>query len=236
VLDLTDQRLTELKRIIGSASIQVSGIASPIGKSPVDSSMEAEVAGIQRALEVCDALDCRSIRVFSYYSPDHADESVATWGDRALQRLRVLVDEVEGTGVTLLHENDTGLYGETVDRCGEIFSHFRVDELGAVLDPANFLLAGQEPFPAAYEAVRSRLRCVHVKDASRGTVVPAGEGDARFPEMLRTMRADEYDGIFALEPHLRSAGRLAGFSGPQLFAQAVEAFKRLLADAGCEWT
>ena len=92
------------------------------------------------------------------------------------------------------------------------------------------------PLPEAYEAIRPWLGYVHVKDALQdGSVVAAGEGAARWPEILHGLQADGYDGIFALEPHLASAGRLSGFSGPDLFAHAARAFVALLAAEGWEY-
>ncbi len=104
--------------------------------------------------------------------------------------------------------------------------------LAALLDPANYLLTGSIPYPDGYQAVRSRLEYVHVKDAKDGAVVTAGEGECRFPELLRQMQADGYDGVFALEPHLKSAGPFRGFSGPDLFRHASQAFQRLLRAEG----
>jgi sugar phosphate isomerase/epimerase len=101
--------------------------------------------------------------------------------------------------------------------------------LRAVFDPANFIQCGQSPYPEAYNALRPWLRYVHVKDAQEdGQVVPAGEGVARWPEILRQLRTEGYDGFFSLEPHLAEAGRFSGFSGPERFRRATEAFRNLL--------
>jgi sugar phosphate isomerase/epimerase len=59
-------------------------------------------------------------------------------------------------------------------------------------------------------------------------VVPAGEGIAAWPELLDRLRADGYDAVFSLEPHLSIAGRLQGFSGPELFSRAHRAFVGML--------
>ncbi|HET8844753.1 MAG TPA: TIM barrel protein, partial [Ktedonobacteraceae bacterium] len=99
----------------------------------------------------------------------------------------------------------------------------------AVLDPANYLQCEQEPYPQAYQALLPWLAYVHVKDVrGDGTLAVAGEGEANWPELLRKLRQDGYDGFLALEPHLASAGKYQGFSGPDLFRQAVQALKHLL--------
>jgi len=52
---------------------------------------------------------------------------------------------------------------------------------------------------------------------------------------LRRLRADGYDGVFALEPHLAAAGQFQGFSGPALFRHASQSFQRLLRDLGWDY-
>jgi len=77
--------------------------------------------------------------------------------------------------------------------------------------------------------VRPWLRYVHVKDArSDGGVVAAGEGMARWPDLLQRLREDAYDGFFSLEPHLAAGGQFSGFSGPDLFRHASRALQGML--------
>jgi 3-dehydroshikimate dehydratase len=128
------------------------------------------------------------------------------------------------------------VYGQTIAGLVEVLERIQDPHLGAILDPANFILAGQEPYPDGYEALRTRIKSVHVKDAANGSVVPAGEGEGRFPELLRHMHADGFDGVFALEPHLQSAGKLSGFSGPELFGRAAANLKELLRYEDWEWS
>jgi sugar phosphate isomerase/epimerase len=73
-----------------------------------------------------------------------------------------------------------------------------------------------------------------VKDAlsATGQVVPAGRGDGQLVETVRALRDDGFDGFFSLEPHLSAAHSLGGFSGPELFTEAWEAFTTILAAEG----
>jgi sugar phosphate isomerase/epimerase len=93
------------------------------------------------------------------------------------------------------------------------------------------------PFTDAYASLRPHVEYVQVKDAllATGQVVPAGHGDGELVETLRALRADGFDGHFSLEPHLRSAGDLGGFSGPRLFETAHSAFTGLLRQEGIEF-
>jgi sugar phosphate isomerase/epimerase len=81
------------------------------------------------------------------------------------------------------------------------------------------------------------LEYVQIKDAKAadGTVTPAGEGDGELVETIRALRADGFDGFFSLEPHLAEVGSLGGFSGPELFAKAHQAFTSILLAEGIEY-
>ena len=49
------------------------------------------------------------------------------------------------------------------------------------------------------------------------------------------LREDGFDGFFSLEPHLSAAHSLGGFSGPDLFTEAWQAFTDLLRAEGIEY-
>ena len=94
------------------------------------------------------------------------------------------------------------------------------------------------PYAEGYAKLRPHLEYVQIKDAlaADGTVVPAGQGDGEVAETIRALRHDGFDGFFSLEPHLASAGKFSGFSGPDLFRTAVQAFKGLLAEQKIAWS
>jgi hypothetical protein len=98
-----------------------------------------------------------------------------------------------------------------------------------IIDPANFIQCEQTPYPNAYQELCLWLCYVYVKDSLvYGAVVAAGEGVARWLEILQQLHTDCYDGFFSLEPHLAIAGKYQGFSGPDLFHKASQSFQRLL--------
>ena len=161
----------------------------------------------------------------------------ATYRDEALRRLRELTVRARAAGLTLLHENEKDIYGDTVARCVDLLRSIDDTHFVAAFDPANYIQCGQTPYPDAYDAVRPWLRYVHVKDAhADGSVVAAGEGVSRWPDLLRQLCADGYDGVFALEPHLAAAGQFQGFSGPALFRHASQSFQRLLRDLDWDYS
>lgn len=230
VLDLSAGAVAQLRHLLRDAGIRVAAIASPIGKTPIDGAEGSFRAALERALDLAEAFDAPRVRVFSFYPPAQQD---AAWPqgyrDAVMGRLWTMAGAAERRGVILLHENEKGIYGDTVARCADIVESVRTDSLRLAFDPANFIQCGEVPFPDGYEALHAAIRYVHVKDAlADGSVVPAGQGMGRFPEFLARLRADGYDSVLSLEPHLAEAGPLAGFSGSERFGEAVAALRGLL--------
>ncbi len=230
VLALSDQQISTVKRTLDAHGISVAAIGSPIGKVPIDSPFEEHLKQFERAIAVAQALDSSFIRIFSFYLP--AGATTADWPryrEEVLQRLREMTALARAAGVTLVHENEKDIYGDTIARCADLLQSIDDPTLLSALDPANYLQVGQTPYPDAYEATRPWLGYVHVKDVKAdGTLAVAGEGEARWADLLQRLHTDGYDGFLALEPHLAAAGQYQGFSGPDLFRQASQALQRLL--------
>lgn len=237
VLDLTDEQIARIKRELDAHQMGVAEIGSPIGKVPIDSPFHETLDRFERAIKVAQALGTPFIRIFSFYQPASAAGGgrvdPATYRDQVIDHLRELTARARAANITLLHENEKDIYGDTIARCVDMLENIHDAHLQAVLDPANFIQCGETPFPDAYDALRPWIRYVHVKDAlPDGRVVAAGEGAGRWLDLLRRLRADDYDGFLGFEPHLAAAGRLQGFSGPALFRHATRSLRRLLDEMG----
>lgn len=246
VLDLSDEQIRGIQHTLQANHIQVAAIGSPIGKVPIDSPFEAELQRLERAITVARAFNTPYIRIFSFYPPSAPSgvgsdsNDPAAYRGEVMRRMRALIERAQQAGITLLHENEKDIYGDTIARCVDLM-HELSDMQGdnkhfqAAFDPANFIQCGQTPFPDAYEALRPWLAYVHVKDALLdGRVVAAGEGSARWPDLLEHLRADGYDGFLSLEPHLSATGQFGGFTGPDLFHHAAQSLRALLQSMG--WT
>ncbi len=232
VLDLDDQQVEYVEQALRAHGIGVAAIASPIGKVPLDASFEAHLRRFERAVELAQRLQTPYIRLFSFYPPalsSAASVDPVRYRDEVLRRARLMVERAEQAGLILLHENEKDIYGDTLARNLDLFQSIASPSWRAAFDPANYLQCQEQPYPAAYQTLKPWLAYVHVKDvAADGTLVPAGAGEARWPDILQALRADGYDGILALEPHLQSAGQFQGFSGPDLFRRASRALQALL--------
>ena len=231
VLDLTESQVTEARRQLDEAGVRVAAIGSPIGKVPIDSDLDQHLARFDQAVHLARVFETSFIRIFSFYPPTGSapDADPAAWRGDVLRQLTEMTARARAADITLVHENEKGIYGDTIARCVDLLTAVDDSSCGAALDPANFIQCGEEPFPAAYEALASWIRYVHVKDARKdGTVAVAGEGLSNWPALLARLRADGYNGVLSLEPHLAEAGQFSGFSGPERFRRASQALQGLL--------
>ncbi len=96
---------------------------------------------------------------------------------------------------------------EPVDVLIQFLDDVGTDNLFVNFDPANMILYGAgEPLPAL-EALGSRVRSVHCKDATWsdrpgetwGREVPLGEGDVDFAAFLKVLERIGYDGPLTIE-------------------------------------
>jgi sugar phosphate isomerase/epimerase len=235
VLDLSDSEIETVKATLGQRGVRFSSIGSPIGKIPIADDFAPHLDRFQRALKVARVLEAPYIRVFSFFIP--TGEDPARYRDEVLERMSRLARAAEGSGVTLLHENEKEIYGDIPARCLDILTQVNSPILRAAWDPANFVQCGVRPHKEGYAVLRPFIAYVHVKDArlDSGQVVPAGQGDGEVRETIAALRASGFDGFFSLEPHLAAAGTFSGFSGPDLFRVAARAFKDLLREQGIVW-
>lgn len=227
VLDLTDQQTSEIKQKLDDEGIGVAAIGSPIGKVPLASSFDEHLERFDRAIALAHGFGTPYIRLFSFYPS--AAENVTAFRDEVIRRFREFTTRAAAANIILLHENEKGIYGDTIDHCVDLLQAIDDPHLRAVFDPANFLQCAQIPYPDAYDFLYPWLVYIHVKDVrTDGVLTPAGEGEGRWPDLLRRLHADGYDGFLALEPHLSAAGQFQGFSGLDLFRKASRSLQALL--------
>jgi 3-dehydroshikimate dehydratase len=238
VLDLTDHQVAELKSLLDRHGFKLSAIGSPVGKILIDQPFEPHLKRFQRALELCKVFGTPNMRVFSYYKTEHGDWD--DWRREVLDRTWEKLKLAEKAGVRLVHENEHRIYGDSPERVKDLMETVlaQVDPrwFGAVYDPANYVFCGYDPWQG-WELTKEYTVHFHIKDwvhgEQRGRV--AGDGQGRIPEVMAEAVARKYDGFATLEPHLLGGGPTGGVTGPRLFPEAADAFRRVLDKVGAEY-
>ena len=208
---LKRNEVTEAKKKLDAFGINVSAIGSPIGKIQLDGDINDHLETAKRIFESANIFDTRYIRVFSFYAPNGKD--IADMKSEVLYYLEKFVVLAREYGITLCHENEAKIYGDTPNRCKELLDHFS-GELKCVFDMGNFVLEGEEPY-TAYELLKEDIAYFHIKDAlSQGAIVPAGKGEAKIKEILSAHSEYAKEDFFvSLEPHLQTFSGLNALVG-----------------------
>ncbi|TJY42419.1 sugar phosphate isomerase/epimerase [Cohnella pontilimi] len=235
VLQLTDQEAAHIKERLEDRGFKVSSIGSPLGKIGIADDFAAHMKDAERAVQLAKYFGAPYIRIFSFFLPE--GEAAEGYRDQVMFRMKQFTQLAEQSGVVMLLENETEVYGDIAERCLDILETCRSSQLQAAFDPANYVQCGESPISKSYPLVAPFVSYIHVKDAIMGSgkVVPAGEGDGELRRLLSILKEKEYDGFMSLEPHLASTGRFEGFGGEQLFAAAAKALKELLREADLSW-
>ncbi|MBR0236125.1 MAG: sugar phosphate isomerase/epimerase [Clostridia bacterium] len=231
VLDFTDDEAAAIKRAFDENGISVSSIGSPIGKVDIDCDFEKYLEKFYRAIELARFFGTRYIRVFSFY---HEGKTLEQCRDKVLRRLEIMLGIAKRNGIVLCHENEAAIYGQNASECRDILCKMNDPSFRAVIDPANYILAGEYPFECL-KKTHEFIEYAHIKDAIMGgEIVPAGKGDGQVGQVLDFLRW--HDGMFVtLEPHLSLAGSMRGFSGKEQFAIAHSALTELLRELKIEY-
>lgn len=231
ILKLDEKQRQKARELLRKHGMGVSEIGSPLGKVLVTGSWTEERARFERALELTRFFRCPRIRLFSYMTPE--GEPREKYRAEIIRRLREMAARAGKEGVFLLHENDTGMYGEDGIHCRDLLLSVGSPSFKAIFDPSNFVAARSRPYTQWWEMLKNEVVHLHVKDSKAdGTHTPAGHGDGEFAKVLKGLLKKNYTGFATMEPHLAVAGRFSGFSGPDLFAHAVSEFRKLCDQVG----
>lgn len=205
VADLNDEQVSHIQYLLDKTGIRVSSIGSPLGKIALDGDLDAHFHKAERVLRTANILGAKNVRCFSFYPA--TGKAIADCREEVITQMARLVDLADAYGVTLCHENEALIYGESPESCLDLLTHFG-GRLKAVFDMGNFVLGGFDPL-AALDLLKPYIQYFHIKDAIyAGAVVPPGAGEACIGEILQRFPANET--VLTLEPHLQTfSGRNA---------------------------
>ena len=226
ILKKSETELTEIAEQLRENGISVPSLGSPIGKYGIDEDFEPHLADFRHALRACEIFGAKNMRIFSFFVSQARLEECR---EEVLRRMNLMLELAEAAGVTLCHENETGIYGQNPDQIRDLLVN--LPKLRGVFDAANYIREGQDPI-RGIEATLPSLQYLHVKDArfSDGTILPVGMGDGGYGEVLRRVDAWTDETVcLTVEPHLFSFVAYKQIDSHQLktelaFANADDAF------------
>ena len=205
ISEISNAKAKEVKKKLDDAGLTVWSIGSPIGKIDIEKdSFAVHTEKFRRTLEIAEILGAENIRLFSFFIPK--GKNPVDYKQEVINRLGTFLDLANGTGITLCHENEKGIYGDIPERCLEI--HKALPEMPAIFDPANYIQCGADTLKA-WEIIKGFVKYLHLKDAlPNGSVVPAGKGIGNLPFILDDFRKNGGKCV-TIEPHLTVFSGLA---------------------------
>lgn len=205
ISEISNAKAKEVKKKLDDAGLTVWSIGSPIGKIDIEKdSFAVHTEKFRRTLEIAEILGAENIRLFSFFIPK--GKNPVDYKQEVINRLGTFLDLANGTGITLCHENEKGIYGDIPERCLEI--HKALPEMPAIFDPANYIQCGADTLKA-WEIIKGFVKYLHIKDAlPNGSVVPAGKGIGNLPFILDNFRKNGGKCV-TIEPHLTVFSGLA---------------------------
>lgn len=125
IAHITEEKAREVKAKFDANGIKVSCIGSPIGKIKITDPFEPHLEELRHVIKLAKIFETKKIRMFSFY-PDHG-EPMSEMRDEVMKRLAAMLEIAEAEDVLLCHENERGIYGDSVERCLDIQKEFAAE-------------------------------------------------------------------------------------------------------------
>ena len=225
VAEASDDDWRLAKRELDARGMSVVAIASPFYKCPLPGAeadgpagplhsasargLGDQIALLERCFAAAEFFGTGLIRTFSFWkagplTPMQEEMIVDAYAEPARMAERV--------GLTLVIENEHACCLGTGAQTARVLAEIASPAVRAVWDPGNAFMAGEEPFPTGYAAIKDFVRHVHVKDAAVpvGALAPewtvVGEGAIDWAGQIAALRQDGYTGRLSLETHYGGHG------------------------------
>lgn len=165
IADYTAEEVEEkLLPRLREANVKVSSLGSPIGKINVDDeeAFEKQLVQMEELCKICKVLDCRYIRMFSFFIPEgkNADD----YKEIVIEKLKKFDAIAAKYSVVMIHENEKDIYGDIKERCKIILDALGSPHFKSVFDFANFVQCGEDTMEC-WELLRDHVAYIHIKDA-----------------------------------------------------------------------
>ena len=227
-ITITDLPLDHARKVrakLDAADIRVAMFGSPMGKIDLADDFDIDRNRLLHLAQLKDIFNCNAVRIFSYYNKTAAlpDDQHAA---QSIDRLRQLTDIAAKHDLVLYHENEAGIFGQSVAAVRQIRDALRGPHFKLIFDFNNYHHAGENVWDAWLQ-LRDATDAFHLKDsqfndAGEMQMVPVGQGEGRVPEILADAAARNWQGPLTLEPHLQFSNAVQS-TGPSGIANQAYA-------------
>jgi len=224
IADLNDEEVERAIAIVRGRGLEIVSIASPLLKcvlpdSPdVDPRFQQDMFAAKhtfadqprltrRVFDIAGKTGAKIVRVFSFWRTVDPDAVF----DRVVQSLRDLGTQAADHGITIGIENEHACNIGTGAETARLLAALNHPNVKVVWDPANALVAGENPYPEGYGKLPpQRILHVHAKDCNvrdhKAEWLPLGQGSVDWRGQIAALARDGYAGWVSLETHWGGPG------------------------------
>jgi sugar phosphate isomerase/epimerase len=223
IIDLTDEEVDRAIEIARAHGFEIISIASPLLKCvlpdapAVDERFQQDSFASKhtfadqprlaaRAFEIAERTGARVIRVFSYWRTIKPEACFS----RIVEALRGLADQAAARDITIGIENEHACNIGTGEETARLLAALDHPNLKVVWDPANALVAGENPMEGYTKLPVTRIAHVHAKDCTvenhKATWLELGAGAIPWSAQVEGLARDGYAGWISLETHWPGPG------------------------------
>ncbi len=216
-LDKSDwQKMAEVMK---RYNVRMGAIQSPFGKCNIEEEdYKKHLAFLPNLIEQAHFFGTNVIRIFPFWQTDQQPArlraNLPAMLPRIVEQLRRATTLAEQEGVYLALEPEHTTYSGTPTEIRMIIDAVKSPALRVAWDANNCWLPDEPIFPDGYEKVRGLVVNVHVKERAvppgkeEGQRVRAmlGTGVMPWPQIISTLKADGYGGVYTIETHFGAKG------------------------------
>lgn len=154
------------------------------------------------SIEYARRIGAKKIVAFSF---ERTNGSVDVVPDEVLAAIRHAAEQCATADLELTVEVEANFWADTGANAAAMMRAIDHPALGVNWDPGNAIVAGDNPFPAGYAAVRDYVRHIHFKDvafAQDGSHRYVLDGEIDWKGQIAALVADGYGGYISVETHM----------------------------------
>lgn len=219
IMNLTDDEVKRAVDVLAAKGIRVLGLSSPILKctlpegGEVDARFQQDIFGatftmedqprlVERAIQICEMTGARLVRVFSFWRTIDP----ARCFEPACRAIEKIADQFRAHDIVCGIENEHACNIGTASEAARFLAAMPHSHVKLVWDPANALVAGEEPYPYGYGLLpKDRIAHVHAKDCAmeghKPVWGPLGTRHVDWKGQIAALLRDGYRGAVSLETH-----------------------------------
>ena len=225
-MDLSDDQISESKKILAKYNLQVTDIASPLFKtdwpgaprSPYGSKGDmhgaVEVAFkhqdelLERSISLAKQFNTGKVRCFDFWRLD----DVTPYRAAIDEKLRSSAEDAGKKGILLVLENEFACNTATGREAARTMNAIQTPHLALNWDPANAVMRGElDAFPGGWEALpKDRIHHCHCKNAVKNVEgkidwAPVDKGFIDWAAQFRALKQAGFRDAVSLETHWHGA-------------------------------